>query len=70
MRRKTMAQDIQSAEFKDEFKKCPACGYSDGFHTMLKKEKEKIKWLFICPDCHKVFDIGCMVPVKIDPHIH
>jgi hypothetical protein len=25
---------------------------------MLKQEKDHIKWLFICPSCHEIFDIG------------
>ncbi len=42
----------------DEFKVCPICGYKDGFHSMFKKEGDTVKWLFICPSCHEVFDIG------------
>jgi len=42
----------------DEFKTCPSCGYEDGFHTMLKREQDSIRWLFICPSCSHVFDIG------------
>jgi len=49
----------------DEFRICPDCGYADGFHTMLKKESDKMKWLFICPACHKVFDIGAMIDLNI-----
>ncbi len=43
---------------ENEFKVCPSCGYEDGFHTMLKKEEDVTKWLFICPACHNVFDVG------------
>jgi len=43
---------------ENEFKICPSCGYQDGFHSMLKKEGDITKWLFICPSCHDVFDIG------------
>lgn len=53
-----MANEIGKAVFEEEFRVCPACGYMDGFHTMLKKEGDKIKWLFICPSCHQIFDIG------------
>ncbi len=53
-----MDYDIEKIKFEDEFKICPVCGYTDGFHSMLKKEKDIIKWLFICPSCHKVFDAG------------
>ena len=44
--------------FEEDFKKCPTCGYRDGFHTMLKRIASGIKWLFICPSCHDVFDVG------------
>jgi len=43
---------------KNEFKVCPSCGYKDGFHSMFKKAEDITKWLFICPSCHDVFDIG------------
>jgi transposase-like protein len=53
-----MDYEVETIEMNDEFKVCPSCGYTDGFHSMFKKEKEKTKWLFICPSCHRVFDIG------------
>jgi hypothetical protein len=28
---------------------------------MFKKEGDRTKWLFICPSCHIVFDIGFTV---------
>ncbi len=55
---------IQRVNIEDEFKICPVCGYKDGFHTMLKKQEELFKWLFICPSCHNVFDIGCKVKIE------
>ena len=55
-------EDVISVKFEDEFRICPECGYRDGFHTMLKKEVSKgadhVKWLFICPSCHRIFDVG------------
>jgi hypothetical protein len=53
-----MDNTIHSIRFEDEFKICPLCGYKDGFHSMLERDGEKIKWLFICPSCHQIFDIG------------
>ena len=53
-----MGYKVISIEMDDEFKVCPSCGYEDGFHSMLKKENDVTKWLFICPTCHNVFDIG------------
>ncbi len=53
-----MDYKINKVDAGDEFKVCPSCGYKDGFHSMFKKEGRTIKWLFICPSCHEVFDIG------------
>ena len=56
-----MDYEVHQVDAGDEFKVCPECGYKDGFHSMFRKEGEETKWLFICPSCHQVFDIGCMV---------
>ena len=56
-----MSEDIITAEIGTEFRICPVCGYKDGFHSMFKKEGDTTRWLFICPSCHKVFDIGFTV---------
>lgn len=56
-----MEEKIYRVELKDEFRVCPECGYEDGFHTMMRKETEKVRLLFICPACHKMFDIGYTV---------
>ena len=57
-----MNYEVKKIEMKDEFKVCPVCDYKDGFHSMFKQEGKKIKWLFICPSCHTVFDIGFTIP--------
>jgi len=57
-----MDYEVIKVEMKNEFKDCPACGYKDGFHSMFKKEGGITKWLFICPACHVVFDVGYTVP--------
>jgi transposase-like protein len=56
-----MNYEIERVEMAEEFKVCPSCGYEDGFHSMFKNEAGKTKWLFICPSCHAVFDIGLTV---------
>ena len=38
------------------------CSYSDGFHPMFQKSGDKTQWLFICPACHRIFDLGFTVP--------
>lgn len=55
---RSMDYKIIKVKMDDEFKICPSCGYKDGFHSMFKKDENVTKWLFICPSCHKVFDIG------------
>jgi hypothetical protein len=53
-----MTYKIHTVKLEEEFKLCPLCNYRDGFHSMLKRDKEEIRWLFICPSCHEVFDVG------------
>jgi transposase-like protein len=56
-----MDYEIKNVEIEEEFKVCPSCGYKDGFHSMFKREGGVTKWLFICPSCHEIFDIGFTV---------
>lgn len=55
-----MTKNIHTIAFEDTFRTCPICGYNDGFHTMLQRDKAEdlVRWLFICPSCHEIFDIG------------
>ena len=53
-----MNYKIIKVQMENEFKICPSCGYEDGFHTMLKKEGDVMRLLFICPSCQNIFDIG------------
>ena len=53
-----MDYEIKSVPVDDEFKVCPSCGYKSGFHSMFRREGEVTKYLYICPSCHNVFDIG------------
>lgn len=57
-----MNYEVKTVEMGKEFKVCPVCNYEDGFHSMFKKDGKVTKWLFICPSCHTVFDIGLTVP--------
>ena len=56
-----MDYEIKDVVMEDEFKVCPSCGYEDGFHSMFRKEGGVTKWLFICPSCHDIFNIGFKV---------
>jgi transcription elongation factor Elf1 len=42
----------------DEFRICPSCNYGRGFHTSFKKDKDKFRIIFICPECGSSFDLG------------
>ena len=57
-----MNYEVKKIEMGNEFKVCPVCKYEDGFHSMFKKDGKAAKWLFICPSCHSVFDIGLTMP--------
>ena len=61
-----MEYKVNKVAMENEFKICPSCGYEDGFHTMLKQVGQTVKWMFICPACHAVFDIGYSVPGFLD----
>jgi ribosomal protein S27AE len=56
-----MDYEVKNVKIDTEFKVCPTCGYKDGFHSMFNKEDDITRWLFICPSCHHVFDIGFTV---------
>jgi hypothetical protein len=56
-----MENEINVLKMKEDFRVCPSCGYEDGFHSGFKREGNTTKWLFICPSCHEVFDIGFTV---------
>ena len=53
-----MDYTIIKVSIENEFKVCPSCGYKSGFHSMFRREGEVTKYLYICPSCHNVFDIG------------
>jgi transposase-like protein len=57
-----MDYDVMKIDMKKSFKDCPACNYSDGFHSIFQKNGDEIQWLFICPACHRTFDLGFKVP--------
>ena len=56
-----MEEHVRRIDMGDVFRVCPECGYEDGFHSMFKKDGDTRKWLFICPNCHAVFDVGLTV---------
>lgn len=56
-----MENDVEKIEMTEEFRVCPACGYRDGFHSIFRKQEQTTRWLFVCPACHMIFDIGLTV---------
>ena len=60
-----MELEVNRARVDGIFKTCPNCGYEDGFHSMFEtiEGADLYSWRFICPNCHKIFDIGLKVPV-------
>ena len=59
-----MVQDVIKIDMEQTFKNCPLCNYSDGFHSMFQKVDNETKWLFICPACHRIFDLGFTIPER------
>ena len=47
-----------------QFKVCPGCGYTEGFHVMLSPSRRKdnrLRLCLICPMCADVYDGGVVV---------
>ncbi len=57
-KRPVMTKQIHTIKLEEEFKNCPFCNYNGGFHSMLKRDGDEIKWLFVCPSCNEIFDVG------------
>jgi hypothetical protein len=56
-----MDYEVKNLSVEGDFKVCPTCDYKDGFHSMFRREADITRWLFICPSCHTVYDIGFTV---------
>jgi len=41
----------------EEFRICQTCKYARGFHTTFKKQDNKTKTIFICPNCGSAYDL-------------
>lgn len=42
----------------DEFRVCPSCEYTRGFHAAFRRDPEGVRIVFICPECGASFDLG------------
>lgn len=60
-----MIKGFEKIQVYKVFRVCPNCGYEDGFHSMFIKPdgQDGFSWRFICPSCHKIYDIGLTVSV-------
>ncbi|MCX6340148.1 MAG: hypothetical protein NTX71_09565 [Candidatus Aureabacteria bacterium] len=54
------AKKIMTIAPEGEIYRCPACGYTDGFHVSFsfKEKSESAEIYLICPNCHGRFRIG------------
>lgn len=57
-----MSKDVIEIDMQERFEECPVCNYKDGFHSIFERGDRKIRWLLICPACHRTFDLGIAVP--------
>jgi len=49
------------------FKSCPTCEYTEGFHLVFSRPREKTEYFrayLVCPMCSSVFDIGLRISAK------
>ncbi|HSH70001.1 MAG TPA: hypothetical protein VK997_08790 [Deferrisomatales bacterium] len=50
-----------------DFRICPACGYSHGFHVAFRDTGNGPHILLICPSCGHSYDPGWVVQLSTDP---
>ena len=57
---KRRARRVQKVRVERDFKVCPVCDYTDGFHVVFSRAREKGKYnvYLICPMCSAAYDIG------------
>jgi hypothetical protein len=54
--------EITQIKIDKEFKICPECGYTNGFHVIFERieasDGKNFSVKLICPSCGKIYDIG------------
>ena len=50
--------EITEIEPAEEFRICPKCGYTLGFHSSFLREEEGYRIILICPECGARYDLG------------
>jgi len=69
------AGEIHCIRVESEFRICPECGYTLGFHTSfldptagndypVKSTKKLFRVILICPDCGSRYDVGWRVSLS------
>ena len=56
-------QRLKMVAVQRQFKHCPTCEYTEGFHVMFSREHQKsqrFRMYLICPMCTTVYDIGLL----------
>ncbi len=56
-------KEVIAKKVEGEFYQCEACGYTDGFHTSLKREAEQAEIYLICPQCHQRYRVGWKIKI-------
>ena len=52
---------VRKIAVRNNLRKCPSCGYTDGFHVMFSRKRETAKqfrMLLCCPMCSDTVDMG------------
>ena len=50
-----------------QFKVCPVCGHTEGFHVMFSsnpRKENRLRMCLICPMCAEVYDVGATIRTK------
>ena len=61
-----MDEEVNRIKVDKIFKVCPNCGYKDGFHSMFERIQDinEFSWRLICPNCHKISDVGLTAHIE------
>ena len=62
---KKSSDDITALTPEGNIRRCPVCGYNDGFHVSFQFDDNSKQGsvILICPDCHSRFDMGWKVVI-------
>ena len=55
---------VKKISAEKNFKRCPSCEYTDGFHMVFSRSSAKATFFrayLLCPMCSSVFDIGLRI---------